>query len=341
MMKPNLFYFVHAHGNGHRATFRLLFPELSEFFSVIAITTNSEITEHLRENYDVTVIELPPKYSANYEIPEHTFSKAFEVTPYGVEPARRAEAFAKAIIQFKPVAFYCDGVPELAISARSMGVPVVLVHLHGNIENDPTQVFAHHLADHIVAHFPDFAEQEDFQFIGKTYYAGYLSKYAETSSEDATDPDETITILLGYDNCSPEILQKITADQRYQFKIIGNKELYDLGPNCLQVGIVQDIKSAISGKVVISAAGQNSIAELLSLRKSIILLPEERPYREQTIHAEVLAKNNIVLLANEQFSSEQWSKTISRAAGIMMGPEELTDPESAKKLAIKMREWYG
>jgi hypothetical protein len=60
------------------------------------------------------VLELPPKYPAGYRIPEHTFSKAFEVTPYVIEAAQRIKALAEAIEWYKPRAFYCDGVPELA-----------------------------------------------------------------------------------------------------------------------------------------------------------------------------------------------------------------------------------
>ena len=74
MTKPTILYFVHAHGNGHRATFKMLYPALLVFFKVIALTTNSAITGYLRENSNVQVLELPPKYPPGYDIPEHTFS---------------------------------------------------------------------------------------------------------------------------------------------------------------------------------------------------------------------------------------------------------------------------
>jgi len=227
MKKPAIFYFVHTHGNGHRATFNLLYPALSVYFEVIAITTNNEITTYLHQKHVVQVLELPPKYPADYEIPEHTFSKAFEVTPYAIEPAGRAKALAEAIAHYKPKAFYCDGVPELAIMVRGMGVPVVLVHLPGNMMSDPTQVFAHELADHIVAHFPASLEQEGYKFASKTYYSGYISKYAdfELKPSDHSDID-TITILLGYDNYNESVLKNITKDQNRQFTIIGNKRDY-------------------------------------------------------------------------------------------------------------------
>ncbi|MCF2442599.1 hypothetical protein L0657_01425 [Dyadobacter sp. CY345] len=341
MMKPAIFYFVHAHGNGHRATFNMLYPALSVFFEVIAVTTNNEITRYLHKKHDVQVLELPPKYPVDYEIPEHTFSKAFEVTPYAVEPAGRAKALAEAIACYKPKAFYCDGVPELAIMVRGMGVPVVLVHLPGNVMNDPTQVFAHELADHIVAHFPSTLEQANYRFASKTYYSGYLSQYAwEVFNPNNLSDIDNVTIILGYDNIDEAVLKNITQDQNIQFTIIGNKRNYDLNKNCKLLGPVKDIREAIVGEVVISAAGQNTIAELLSLNKRLILLPEPRPYDEQVVHANVLGNQNIALLAQETFSAEQWQNVLQKAKIFTPSYKNLVNASAPEEIAQKMKNWY-
>lgn len=342
MMKPTVFYFVHAHGNGHRATFNMLYPALSLFFEVIAITTNSEITEHLPKKHDVQVLELPPKYPAGYEIPAHTFSKAFEVTPYAIEPAGRARALAEAIERHKPKAFYCDGVAELAIMVRGMGVPVVFVHLPGNVMNDPTQVFAHELADHIVAHFPASLEQANYQFASKTYYSGYMSQYAGRGLTRGNRSDSrNITVLLGYDNYDVSVLKNITKDQNTPFTIVGNKLDYDLNKNCTLLGSVKDVSEAIAGDVVISAAGQNTIAELLSLGKRLVLLPEPRPYDEQVVHATVLANHHVALLAQETFSAEQWQNLLQKANVFTPAYENLVNALAPKEIAQKMRNWYA
>jgi hypothetical protein len=342
MIKSTIFYFVHAHGNGHRATFDMIYPALSVFFKVIAITTNSEITDYLQNKHDVQVLELPPKYPAGYEIPTHTFSKAFEVTPYAAEPAGRAKALAEVIARYQPKAFYCDGVPELAIMVRGMGVPVVLVHLPGNIMNDPTQVFAHELADHIVAHFPSSLEQANYQFAYKTYYSGYISKYSGPGLSRSTDSDDySVTVLLGYDNYDESVLKNLTKDQHTKFTIIGNKQNYDLGNNCVLLGPVEDISEAIIGEVVISAAGQNTIAELLSLGKRLILLPEPRPYDEQAVHAKALANQRVALLAQETFSAEQWRNLLQKAKVFKPFYTDLVNPTSPEAIAQKMREWYA
>jgi UDP-N-acetylglucosamine:LPS N-acetylglucosamine transferase len=342
MKKPAIFYFVHAHGNGHRATFNMLYPALSVFFEVIALTTNNEITGYLHTKHDVQVLELPPKYPADYKIPEHTFSKPFEVTPYAIEPAGRAKALAEAIERYKPKAFYCDGVPELAIMVRGMGVPVDLVHLPGDVMGDPTQVFAHELADHIVAHFHYSLEQVNYKFAFKTYYSGYISQYAgrELKQGNRSDIDH-VTIMLGYENYDESVLATITKDQKTQFTIIGNKQDYDLNKNCILLGPVKDVSEAIVGEVVISAAGQNTIAELLSLGKRLILLPESRPYDEQSVHANVLANQNIALLAQENFSADQWQNVLQKAKGFTPFYKDLVNASAPIEIAQKMRNWYA
>ncbi|KQS36276.1 glycosyltransferase [Pedobacter sp. Leaf194] len=341
-MKPVLFYYVHAHGKGHRATFSILYAELSAFFEVVAVTTNSEITKYIQHHFGAKVVELPKKYPADFTIPEHTFSKPFEVTPYALEPALRAKSLAEALARYQPKAFYCDGSPELAIMVRGMGVPVVLVHLHGNCMSDPTQVFAHQLSDRIIAHFPVGMEQSDYRFGAKTFYSGYISKYAVSHAEHSTLTDNNnVTIVLGYENYDESVLQNITRDKNLTYTIIGDKRAYNLGKNCRLYGQVKDIAGFVHGKIVICAAGQNTIAELLSLGKRLILLPEPRPYDEQAIHAAVLARNNVVLLANEAFSSDQWRNIIERAKTFTPESSNLFNFNAPELIAKKMRKWYA
>lgn len=342
MNKPVIFYFVHAHGNGHQATFSMLYPELSAFFEVIAITTHSGITNNLQNKHQVQVVELPPKYPADYEIPIHTYSKAFEVTPYAQEPAERSKSLAEAISHHQPKAFYCDGVPELAVMVRGMGVPVVLVHLPGNISNDPTQVFAHELADHIIAHFPLILEQPDYKYSFKTFYSGYMSKFdCGKSDPDTSEKINQVSILLGYDNYDQAVITKMTQDPDTHFTIIGNKQYYDLSKNCNQLGLVKDISQAITGDIVISAAGQNTVAELLSMNKKLILLPEPRPYEEQEVHAQMLSNQKIALLAEENLCAEQWQMLLQQAKAITPAFKNLVNVTAAAAVAQKMQEWYG
>nr|WP_245193030.1 glycosyltransferase [Kocuria sp. JC486] len=48
--------------------------------------------------------------------------------------------------------------------------------------------------------------------------------------------------------------------------------------------------------VVVTAAGQNSIADLAALRKSIVVVPQDRPFDEQRATATVLADAGLAVL---------------------------------------------
>ena len=122
---------------------------------------------------------------------------------------------------------------------------------------------------------------------------------------------------------------------------MGNKRDYDLDKNCTLLGRVEDISEVIAGEVVISAAGQNTIAELLSLGKRLILLPEPRPYDEQVVHAEVLANQNVALLAQETFSAEQWQEVLHRAKIFTPVYKNLVNVSAPEEIAQKMRNWYA
>jgi hypothetical protein len=225
---------------------------------------------------------------------------------------------------------------------RGMGVPVVLVHLPGNVMNDPTQVFAHELADHIIAHFPASLEQANYSFAAKTYYSGYMSQYASRGlTPDNRPGSNAITILLGYDNYDASVLKAITNDQRTSFTIIGNKRTYDVGKNCTLLSRVDDVSEAIAGEVVISAAGQNTIAELLSLNKRLVLLPESRPYDEQAVHATVLAKQNVALLADETFGAAQWQNLLRKAKLVTPAYDALVNASAPEDIAHQLRDWYA
>jgi UDP-N-acetylglucosamine:LPS N-acetylglucosamine transferase len=341
MNKPVIFYFVHAHGAGHRATFRMLYPQLQLYFNVIPVTTNKEITKYLEDTYNIKVIELPPKYPAHFTAPEHTFSKAFEVTPYVKEAANRAEFLARCIKQHNPVALYCDGVPEIAIMTRGMGVPVVLVHLPGDIRSDPTQVFAHELADHIVAHFPQKLEQSNYRYTRKTIYSGYLSQFGPQYYNERSANKNDIAIVLGSDAYDQDIMDAITNNDQYNYTIIGNRTSYRLGDHCRQIGRVSNIMKELKGDIVITAAGQNTIAEMISLKKKLIVLPEPRPYNEQIIHAEQLRINNIAFVANENFTPYQWARAIEKSAISQPRYEGLVNYRGAELITSKLEEWYG
>ena len=168
-----------------------------------------------------------------------------------------------------------------------------------------------------------------------------MSQYSGRKLNPGNSSDiNSVTLLLGYDNYDISVLKNITGDQNIQFTIVGNKQDYDLNKNCILLGPVKDVSEVIVGEVVISAAGQNTIAELLSLGKRLILLPEPRPYDEQAVHAHMLADQNVALLAQETFSAQQWQNVLQKAKVFTPDYNNLVNALAPEAIAQKMSDWY-
>lgn len=312
-LKPVLLYYVHHHGSGHRNTFKLLAPELLRTFNIVVITQDPSKMDLNPEWNDTILLEaLPSKFTDADASFVHTFSRAFEGIPTSLQPAKRSHALSQIILRHQPSVFFCDGSPELAIMARSMGLKVCYTRLPGDIEKDPTQSFALQVAAKVVALFPGAVESPTYAFKKSTEYLGYWSKYDKKTLRQKPSTND-VAVVLGNDNMSEQVLQLITSDTSRRFHIIGNKNEYDIGDHCVQHGRVDDVARYLHGSIVISAGGLNTIAELLSLDKKLIILPEPRPYDEQLRHAEQLHVHGLALLASEKFSAKEWSNILRQA----------------------------
>jgi len=341
--KPLIVYYVHHHGSGHIAQFYSFAPHLLQKFRIHVIAAAKHVVSQIEAMAleHVTTSLMPSKWSATTsEGFVHTFSRAFEGVPYRQEPAIRSRWLAELFINEKPALFLSDGSIELSIMARSMGVRTVFVHLHGHFKQDPTQVFAHEVSDALIAPYPVEMEDKTYPYKDKTFYTGYFSKYQLNDRAVATD--ERVSILLGYDNASREVLSRITENASYSFSVIGNKMPVIERENVRAYGRVDDIKKYITGEVVITAAGTNSIAELLTLGKKLILLPEDRPYDEQLHTAELLAQHEYAVLARADMTSEQWHDAIEHARKIDVSRvDQLINPHAAEMVTQWLGEQYA
>lgn len=337
MPKKRLLYYIHHHGKGHLQVFRLLLPELKKWFDVHVIVASETLHREVRRVHtDVSL--LPSKWPPDMHGFTHTFSKAFEGVPYASAPATRSAYLSTLLLALKPAAFFCDGSAELAIMARSMGTPVIFNRLLGRISNDPTQVFAYQLADHITAFFPKKIEQPDYPYVSKTVHFGFLAKYAP---HPPSGSKSTVIILLGSNAFSLATLRAMTSDPRFRYQIIGNTKHLDLPSAIIQEGHVNDIQPAIRGQIVVSAAGLNSISELIALRKKLILLPEPRPYDEQAVTAAQLSAAGGCLVAGANFAASEWSALFDDALQYSYSYSDMSTPAAPKKIAQQIGEWYG
>ena len=68
--------------------------------------------------------------------------------------------------------------------------------------------------------------------------------------------------------------------------------------------------------VVISHAGQSSIADIATAARPAIVVPQSRPFNEQAATATVLGRSGLAVALDEWPRSDEWEPLIDRALGL-------------------------
>ena len=88
---------------------------------------------------------------------------------------------------------------------------------------------------------------------------------------------------------------------------------------------MDDVWSALRrSTVVVSAAGQNSIADLAAAGVAAVVIAQDRPFDEQRHTARVIAARGLALTAPDTVSSDDLADLIERAATCVSGAPDWT-----------------
>jgi len=286
----NIFFYVHHHGAGHIARAEHFIAKLKESYSVVIIYSDLKVKIALKKISNQLVFERLPSKWLGSGYSERNYSAAFEGIEYSDAPLQRSITFNLLAQQYRPVLFISDVSAELTIMARSIGLPVIMQRHSGDISCDPTQVFAYECATKLYAPFPKQLEAPNYNYINKTKYLGFISKYS--NSDFQKSDDNHITLLISDTeraSCIARTLIKYTD----KVEVIGCSGEPIKGVT--YKGVVDNIADTISSSIVLSSCGNNAVSELLSLGKKLIVIPESRPYQEQDEKAHMLSKNNLAV----------------------------------------------
>lgn len=279
-----LLYYIHHHGNGHlqRATF--LVPIVQHTCTVeIVIASDAFYPAVMAAFPDIRIHRLNSKWDDQHTQGQRTFDAAFEGMPFTRNARQRAALFVTILYERNITHFLSDVSAELTIQARSAGVRCLMQRHSGDISIDPTQVFAYQCAECLFAPFPQEIEDPDFIFADKTCYLGFIASPAQLTAS----MDNGITIVHA-DVCLVRKLCELLNPQSVEITVIGCENPSVEGVRWL--GKVADVAAAITSKVVICSGGNNLISELMVLGKSLLVLPEPRPYDEQRAKAAGLVR---------------------------------------------------
>lgn len=263
-MRPIGMY-AHHQGAGHLQRCRTI---ASRIDGPVTIFTSSEAASSDDVLLPLDVAEQNPGADADGML---------HWAPLGVDGLReRMAIMAYWIRRNNPRAFYVDVSVEVTLFVRLMGVPVVTLAMPGERADLPHQA-GYRAASAILAAWPALLDPPTHLgiFEPKLHAVGGISRF-ESKNSAGRDP-ASVVVMFGHGGTDvPEHYWDDVAGAcpDYDFTVLsGTNRVDDPFPLLSRAG------------VVVSAAGQNSVADIAAARAPALFVAQDRAFDEQ--HATV------------------------------------------------------
>jgi hypothetical protein len=266
-------YYVHHQGHGHRIR-----------AASIAAAMDSPVTALSSAPLDTDGFE------AVVELARDDLGSRRDVTASDLlhwaplrDPGMRSRMarLAAWIDNTDPAAIVVDVSVEVAVFARLLGVPVVVVAMPGT-RDDPPHQMAYGIADAILAPWPGGLYQPPWlqPYLHKTTFTGGISRFEGRAEQHdpALRSDVLVITGSGGSRISAPVIDACRAaypDTTWRFAGGPDNWLPDPWPAMCSAG------------VIVGNAGQNTVADLAVAARPAILIPEDRPFGEQHAIAEM------------------------------------------------------
>ncbi len=219
----------------------------------------------------------------------------------------RMARIARWIEDTAPTLIVVDVSVEVAVLARSMGVPVLMVAMSGD-RSDAPHVLGYDLADALLAPWPAAFPAPDWpsRWRDKTHHVGAFSRYDDRRRLPAET--KRVLVLLGAGGTGEpldvERAAAATPDWRWDWLGTRGKWAQDPWP------------ALCAASVVITHAGQNAVAEVAAARRPAMVMAQRRPHGEQNATADVLARGGLAVVRSTWPRAEQWPSVLAETAAL-------------------------
>ncbi|GAA4680209.1 glycosyltransferase [Frondihabitans cladoniiphilus] len=216
-------------------------------------------------------------------------------------------------------AFVVDVSVEITLFVRLLGVPIVVVSQPGNRSDAPHRL-AYDVAARILAPWPDGLHVGPAleRVRDRVRWVGGISRHdgrASTYLSSSTGTPGAVLVLGGVAGESggcpgrlpAPVAEAAAATGPWSWQVVGaSAESWVADP-------WEDLRSA---EIVVSAAGQNSVADLAAVGARAVIVPQERPFGEQFATARALDDQGLAVVVDEWPTPAEWPAVIERACGL-------------------------
>lgn len=305
-------YYVHHHGRGHRHRMRRISARLAALGHPVTGLSSS-----VREPKDPTCwVQLPRDDQATRPVDPTGRGRFHWVPQHDPGIAARAARIAAWVVEQQPSVLVVDVSVETAVLARLCGVPVVVVAQPGRRE-DAAHVLAYDLAARLIAPWPEQVQERwPEAWIDKTSFVGAISRFdgwPNPVQQRSSGGGRGLLLWgAGGDGSGERVLDSLrhgVADWHWEVA----------GPAGRVLGERATWHALAQADVVVTHAGQNSVAEVAAARRRAVVLADERPFDEQHHTVERLDRAGLAATATGCPRPDQWPRLLECALR--------TDPE--------------
>lgn len=310
-------WYVHHHGDGHLRRLEAVAAHLDTH------VTGLGSGHPPRDGAPFSWVSLTRDDSGG-TVQDPTAGGALHWAPVGDDGLRHRMA---TIAAWADVAdcrlFVVDGSVEVALLARLLGLPTVLLAQRGHREDRP-----HHLAmdtaGAIIAPWTQRTQPRwPSRWLAKTHWTGSFSRF------DGRDPAEGDDVACDHDRCVVVVLgtggHVLSADDMaaaadatpdWHWHVVGR--LADPGHERVTPhGVVDDPWPLLCHATVVAGpAGSGVVGEVAAAGARFVALPQPRPFREQEERADRLAEEGLVVRGPSRPKPDQWPGLLDGALAL-------------------------
>lgn len=288
--------YAHHQGSGHIQRCTEIAHHLEKRGARVTILSSAEKADV------VLPLDLP-------EGPDPTAHGSIHWAPLGVQGMTdRMAIIAAWVAEHRPAVFYVDCSVEVALFVRLLGVPVVTIAMPGE-RPDPPHQLGYQQASALIAAWPAVVDVPAHlsRWQDKLHCVGGISRFAQGGTLE-WKPEGAATQACEPTN-RPHV---VVMSGRGGTNRLPNRAdwLYLGGDNHVD----NPLDYLASADVIVTASGQNSIADIASVNKPVIVIPQDRAFNEQHATARALRNLGLAWVVDEELSQDQWDEVVAKAA---------------------------
>ena len=298
-------YYAHHHGVGHITRSDAIARSMTEPMTVLS--SRSRPQSHAAIEWITLPLDIDEE-SKDTAAQDSSAGGVLHWAPHDVHGlTERMAIIAEWVARERPRAVVVDVSVEIAMFLRLMGVRVIVMAVPGDRE-DAIHSLAYRAATHIVAPWSQQVYDPAWlrPYAAKTTYAGSISRFAGRERTSLpVDPTVVVLGAAGGTSLTRDLVDSWSAvDPRFEFRALG----------VAGGDWVDDVWPVLcSAAIVVTHAGQNAIADVAASGTPAIVVPQARPFGEQSATGRALADGSFAEVADAWPSSAHWHDAADRA----------------------------